>query len=159
MFMSFCLQTIQMWDPNVQSLLHFWSTLSNNFFFGEDPIKQKIFYIFFGVSGVGSPLYPDILLNDPASHQDHCGSCRIRIRDLGPRSLARYQWATTSTAENWVTPKKFHSIQYFAAFDARCWESTFFRKLPMSANAGFGLVRIRIGPDPPHCCPLPGTTV
>ena len=35
---------------------------------------------------------------DPAAHQDHCGRCRIRCKtqDLCPRSLVRYQWATTS---------------------------------------------------------------
>ena len=29
--------------------------------------------------------------NDPAAHHNHCGRCRIRSRDLCPRSLVRYQ--------------------------------------------------------------------
>ena len=31
--------------------------------------------------------------NDPTAHQDHCGRCRIRTRDLCQRSMVRYQWA------------------------------------------------------------------
>ena len=38
-----------------------------------------------------------VLHNNPAARQDHYGRCRIRTRDLCLRSLARYQWATTST--------------------------------------------------------------
>ena len=60
---------------------------------------HSFFYKYFLASGGGSPLYAEILQshNDPAAHQDHSGRCRIRTRDLCPRSLARYQWATTST--------------------------------------------------------------
>ena len=44
-------------------------------------------------------LYSITHYNDPAGHQDCCGRCRIRTRDLCLRSLAHYQWATTSTNE------------------------------------------------------------
>ena len=33
----------------------------------------------------------DFFHNDPAAHQDHCDKCRIRTRDLCPRSLVHYQ--------------------------------------------------------------------
>ena len=51
--------------------------------------------ISFFASGVrvGFPLYPEvfyIMHNDPAAHQDHCGRCCIRTRDLCPRSLVCY---------------------------------------------------------------------
>ena len=32
-----------------------------------------------------------VLLDNPAAHQDHCGRCLIRTRDLCPRSLLIYQ--------------------------------------------------------------------
>ena len=38
-----------------------------------------------------STLRITILHNDPAVPQDHCTRCRIRTRDLCPRSIARYQ--------------------------------------------------------------------
>ena len=57
--------------------------------------RASVIYIFFVyiflASGGDSPLYPEILHNDPAAHQDHCGRCLIRTRDLCSRSLARYQ--------------------------------------------------------------------
>ena len=57
-----------------------------------------LFYIFFCLSG-RFPSLPwvvyTLLHNDPAAHQDHCGRCRIRTRDLCPWSLVRNQWTTT----------------------------------------------------------------
>ena len=41
--------------------------------------------------------------NDPAAAQDHCGRWRIRTRDLCPKSLVRYQRATTSPTNEWET--------------------------------------------------------
>ena len=35
--------------------------------------------------------------NDPSAHQDHCGRCRIRTRDLCPRSLVRYHHQIVET--------------------------------------------------------------
>ena len=41
--------------------------------------------------------FSTLLHNDPAAHQDHCGRCRIRTRDLCPRRLGPLgQRATTS---------------------------------------------------------------
>ena len=49
---------------------------------------EKIYFIF--ASGGGLPTLPwdfTVLHNDPAAPQDHCGWCRIRTRDLCPRSM------------------------------------------------------------------------
>ena len=51
--------------------------------------------IFFCLRGIGFYI---ITQWSPAAHQDHCGRCRIRTRDICPRSLVRYQRATTSPA-------------------------------------------------------------
>ena len=69
----------------------------------------------FFAPGEGFPLYPEIFYfihNDPAAHQDHCGRCRIRTRELCPSRLVRYYWAITSpkmsltsskTSPQWAT--------------------------------------------------------
>ena len=80
---------------------------------------------FFGLRWRFPPLPWDftVLHNDPAAHQDHCCRCRIRIRDHCPRSLARYQWVTTSTTNEpphllyWTV---HHGIQSVGAEDT--WE-------------------------------------
>ena len=67
------------------------------FFWLTSPSKN--FFVHFLASGGGSPLHAEIftvLHNDLAAPRDHCGRCRIRTRDLCPRILARYQWATIS---------------------------------------------------------------
>ena len=60
-------------------------------------IKRFFFGYFFGLWWRCPPLSGDFTVfhNDPAAPHDHCGRCRIQTRDPCPRSLARYQWATT----------------------------------------------------------------
>ena len=75
-------------------------------------VTVPLFFLYFLASGGGFPLYPAIystvlLHNDPAAPQDQWGRCRIRTRDFCLRSLARYQWATTS---HW--PNTCHSVLY-----------------------------------------------
>ena len=65
----------------------------------EKWIQEIFYFIYVFASGGGFPPLPwdfTVLNNDPAAPQDHCGRCRIRTRDFCPRSLAHYQWATTS---------------------------------------------------------------
>ena len=73
-------------------------------------IQLLLFFIFFFL-----PFWPQIEVspstlrftvlqhNDPAAAQDHCGRWRIRTRDLCPKSLVRYQRATTSPTNEWET--------------------------------------------------------
>ena len=79
----------------------------------------KIF--FFILRGICSSTlrFSTLLHHDHAAHQEHCGRCRIRTRDLCSRSLVRYQWATTS-------PNSFHntlfqSKTYKSYFCAHAW--------------------------------------
>ena len=81
--------------------------------------SSKIMCTFFA-SGGGSPLYPEIftvLLNDPAAPQDHCGRSRIRTRDFCLRSLARYQWATSSP-DSWATTSPWATLSYSTSVDS-----------------------------------------
>ena len=47
-----------------------------------------------------------VLHNDPAAPQDHCGRCRIWTLEFCPRSLARYQWTTTSHMSHRIQQKR-----------------------------------------------------
>ena len=65
-------------------------------------LKMKIFFFFF------PPVFciffrPQVLYNDPAALQYQCWRCRIRTRDLCLRSLASYQWATTSLLSHHIS--------------------------------------------------------
>ena len=63
-------------------------------------LGKQIFFFASGVYVFLSTLrFSTLFHNDPAAHQDHCGRCRIRTRDICLRSLVRYQWVTTSPNE------------------------------------------------------------
>ena len=74
-----------------------------------------------------------------AAAQDHCGRCRIRTRDICPRSLARCQWATTS------------HIKHFLIFQLppNILASSFSLKMGLSENCakteGLGSLRLVCG--------------
>ena len=69
--------------------------------------------VVFFASGVGFSLFPEIfyiISQWSCSASDYCGRCRIRTRDLCPRNLVRYQWATTSLQWATTSPTMSHHI-------------------------------------------------
>ena len=75
------------WNTGEKFTLH--CTFLNIFFFIYSLLPQ-------GWVATSTLRCSTLLYNDPAAHQDHCARCRIWTQDLCPRSLVRYQWATTS---------------------------------------------------------------
>ena len=74
----------------------FWSAVVENKGRISLDIKKNLFCLMCRFPFLPWVFLNTLLHNDPAAHQDHCGRCRIRTKDQFPKSLVRYQRATTS---------------------------------------------------------------
>ena len=107
--------------PSSVVVPEYWITI--NYRHNQTCNPNIFFYIyiyFFGLRWRFPPLpwVFTVLHNDPAAPQDHCGRCRNRIRDLCLRSLAHYQWATTSP------PMNHHISDQWATTSPYQWATT-----------------------------------